>query len=120
MATKKEKDKKTEQKNRPTTKRTKGRSEERRVSKKAQAAKISGFAAARAENKPSIKNAAMAAKADVKNFVAGNKVSVLKTNKDVTPQYLAGYKAGLRSMNKKTDYPLAYRKEMLRLNKKPK
>jgi hypothetical protein len=101
-------------------KKTKGRSEEGRVSKKSVAAKNAGYAAARATNKPSVKNAAKSAKADIKSFIAGNKLSVVRTNKNVTPQYLAGYKAALRSMNMKTDYPLARRKEDKRIATKKK
>jgi len=97
-------------------KKTKTRGNQPRVSKKTIAKKKEGMRDAIANNKktsPGKKVGNFASK--LKNeIVFGTKPTVLSKDKNVSPAYLAGYKAGLRQLNKKTDASLERRKQVRR------
>lgn len=92
----------------------KGRSEQGRVSKKTQLEKKAGARAAKMNNKKaSLKTKA---KAILLNDASVN----LAKNRNVTPGYLAGYKAALKQMGVKNDATLARNKAEKRVQRKPK
>jgi hypothetical protein len=104
------------------TQKTKSRSNQPRVSKKTAAKKMEGARAATAANKKtSVGQKIKSAGSQLKNEVMlGTKTTNLAKNKNVSPAYLAGYKAGLRKMGKTTDANLARYKEEKRVQGKKK
>lgn len=104
-------------------KKTKSRSNQPRVSKKSAAKKIEGARDATAANKKTstgykVKSVGSQLKNEM--MFGYNMKTILPKNKNVSPAYLAGYKAALRKMGKTTDANLARYKEEKRVQGKKK
>jgi hypothetical protein len=95
-------------------KKTKGRSEESRVSKKTQQQKQAGARAAKINNKKD------SLKTKAKAVLFNDAYANLAKNKNITPGYLTGYKAALKQMGIKNDAALARNKAEKRVQRKPK